>query len=71
MFEAITMVKKQKTKIVQKKKVSKGIKKSKTSKVQKKTMLKSVQPKLKQIGNYKEFLKFLVASDDFDCELVD
>ncbi len=72
MFEAMTMIKKQKAKAVQKKKTSKVVKKSTASKTKKKTMFKSVESNLKQFKNYKEFLNFLIASDDdVDCETID
>lgn len=64
------MVKKLKNKMLQKKRSLKVMKKSNALKVSigKKVMLKSMGPNLKKFKNYKDFLKYLMISDDFDCE---
>ena len=75
------MVRKQEAKNNKKRKVSqavkspKAVKASKKNTIQKKqnvALFKSAESKLKQLSNYKEFIRHLLSGDDdndIDCEL--
>jgi len=64
------MVRKQGVKNTKRREVSKAPKKNTAQKKQCTALLKTAQSKLKQLNNYKAFIKFLL-SRDFDRELAD